>query len=315
MPLDIIISDDCSSDNTFSIANKLVRSYLGRHQVKLIRNKVNLGITSHVNEVFKIARGDLVVVAAGDDISLPHRVESLVNKWLAEGKPSGLIHSQWTNIDENGVIYPPRSHLKQTDSPKTIQSYIKNGGNLVHGATAAYSKTLFVKYGRLPDESCVEDCILTFRALLEDGIFGVDDELIFYRVHSSNLSAPILFNEEEKWLRWLKSIRLVYQSNLNDHLSKENNSQLDMSIKRNLERKISALKKSERLIGSNVFAKTLFLFQFPEIRGIFNRTAFILRTFGFRNSKTYRYLSRLFNFFKFIRNKFSASLGSRSDNT
>ena len=52
-------------------------TYNGPHKIVLNRNDENLHIGGHVNTVNRMASGELVVVAAGDDISLPSRVRTL----------------------------------------------------------------------------------------------------------------------------------------------------------------------------------------------------------------------------------------------
>src|SRR5207248_10197804 len=74
-PLDIIISDDCSKDETFAIAQSMAAAYKGPHSVRLNRNPSTLGIGAHTNRLMELCRGELIVVAAGDDVSLPNRTE------------------------------------------------------------------------------------------------------------------------------------------------------------------------------------------------------------------------------------------------
>src|SRR5215210_7890630 len=70
-PLELIFSDDCSHDRTFEIIEEEVANYDGPHKIVLNRNKENLGTGGHVNRVMELAKGELIVAAAGDDISLP----------------------------------------------------------------------------------------------------------------------------------------------------------------------------------------------------------------------------------------------------
>lgn len=74
-PLEIILSDDCSTDRTFSIMQEMVASYDGRHRVSLGCNQINLGLASHVNAALKRSHGEIILLAAGDDVSLPNRAE------------------------------------------------------------------------------------------------------------------------------------------------------------------------------------------------------------------------------------------------
>ena len=85
-PLEIILSDDCSPDGTFDIMREMAESYRGPHQVRLNHNERNLGLGGHVNRCMELVRGELVVVAAGDDISVPRRTETLVKAWLDSGQ-------------------------------------------------------------------------------------------------------------------------------------------------------------------------------------------------------------------------------------
>ncbi len=77
-PLEILISDDCSTDRAFECATAAVDDYEGPHQLRLNRNPHNLGLIGHVNALFEMARGEIVVLAAGDDVSLPERVVRIV---------------------------------------------------------------------------------------------------------------------------------------------------------------------------------------------------------------------------------------------
>ena len=65
-PLEIIFSDDASTDNTFAIIEEQLKNYTGPHHIVLNRNDVNMGIGAHVSKVwFDIAKGDWIIVSAG----------------------------------------------------------------------------------------------------------------------------------------------------------------------------------------------------------------------------------------------------------
>lgn len=50
-PLEIILSDDCSSDRTFEIMQEMANTYQGPHRVICRRNPFNLGTALHVQTV------------------------------------------------------------------------------------------------------------------------------------------------------------------------------------------------------------------------------------------------------------------------
>src|SRR3954465_11256485 len=74
-PLEIVISDDASDDGTWQAIEQAVEGYAGPHRLVLNRNPVNLGIGAHLNRMVGLSTGELLFIAAGDDISLPARCE------------------------------------------------------------------------------------------------------------------------------------------------------------------------------------------------------------------------------------------------
>lgn len=99
-PLEIILSDDCSTDRTFEIMRELADNYHGPHQLVLNRNAANLGIARHVNRITELVHGELSIGAAGDDISLPNRVEEVYKAWEYSNRRATGILSNYIAIDE-----------------------------------------------------------------------------------------------------------------------------------------------------------------------------------------------------------------------
>ena len=64
-PLEIVVSDDASSDDTWAHMQHAVAGYAGPHRVVLNRNEHNLGIGAHLSRVVELSRGVLLFVAAG----------------------------------------------------------------------------------------------------------------------------------------------------------------------------------------------------------------------------------------------------------
>ena len=98
-PLEIILSDDYSSDGTFEEMSDIVKNYIGPHRIILRKNHKNLGFSEHINVVNSIASGELLVASAGDDISDSVRTKILVEKWIKSGKQAVSIFSEMCEID------------------------------------------------------------------------------------------------------------------------------------------------------------------------------------------------------------------------
>ena len=177
-PLEIIISDDASSDQTFNIAKNCVKDYDGPHEIALNRNKQNMGVIAHTNAIVARATGDILIPAYGDDISYPDRVTRIVACFQAEDPL--LVHSYADPIDGSGN--PTLSRYLKADFFRTTDA-LEVATSLAHylGASGAWSRSLFETYGPIQSPLVFDDHILSFRAALERRVSLIRSPLLAYR--------------------------------------------------------------------------------------------------------------------------------------
>jgi len=189
-PLEIIVSDDCSSDGTYTIASRMADQYRGPHRVTVRRNERNLGLIGHICAVMREVRGDLIVVAAGDDISCPERVEKLVDAWNATGRRSGSIFSRYKTIHPDGTITSNRSTPRMTVSQLSDRStkLLEDVSVGALGCTHAWTKDVFEVFGQIDPRVVHEDVTIPLRSLLIGNIVFIPDELVLYRLTPGSLS-------------------------------------------------------------------------------------------------------------------------------
>ncbi len=185
-PLEIILSDDCSTDRTFEIMQKMAADYRGAHQIRLNRTEQNLGLGGHISHAMGRARGELIVVAASDDISLPERTERIWQTFAESGGKAMSIYSSFVTIDGTGrrqetVGKPP------SETGHDIEAYIKSGG--VHGCSHAWHRRVFDVFGPLYPGTVYEDKAIPLRSVLLGEIRFIDEPLVLYRRHSQSLTA------------------------------------------------------------------------------------------------------------------------------
>ena len=185
--LEIILSDDCSTDGSFDVMRSTMENYEGPHSLQLNRNPENLGLISHINKAFELASGELIVLAAGDDYSPPQRVSTLVERYLAEKPRPLLIHSAVRKVKDGilgDVWVPPvvkrRMSLLEMASAESL--YI--------GASGCVSRELYEVFGPIRQEGVFEDLVLGFRAALLGRMSYVDKPLVEY-TEGEGLSARI----------------------------------------------------------------------------------------------------------------------------
>lgn len=176
-PLEIIISDDASPDRSFDVINACVANYNGPHHVIVRRNDINLGVNNHINLIVDLARSDLTIWSAADDISAPDRALRVIQAHEATG--AALLFSDATTVDEAGRPVPS-SHQKAvlyhssspTDAARSFALYL--------GATLACHKVIFQRFGPLPAIAVHEDLILGFRACLLQSLHYIPEKLVTY---------------------------------------------------------------------------------------------------------------------------------------
>ena len=186
-PLEIILSDDCSSDKTFDVMRSMVEAYSGNHQIKLRKNTINLGIGGHVRSVAEIAAGEIIVMAAGDDISLQNRVTRHADLYLTQ--PSTY------------AVFTDSFKFSAAESPKKAKHWHSNrlseisrkqilfgGGGVGMGATYSYRKDCFLKPYSYPEFFNSEDRLLPFRASILGKVIYLPESLVYWRRELGSIS-------------------------------------------------------------------------------------------------------------------------------
>jgi len=184
-PIEIILSDDCSKDNTFEIIREMANAYKGPHQVKVNRNEKNLGIGGHVSKLISMSEGKIIVLAAGDDISFADRVFA---SWELLSK-----NEDCTSVSFKTIPFTDNSKIKKTVvkdeyhlSKYTIENQIRNAGFHVPGAARAFRREVFDKYGPLNKGVPTEDSTMLLRCLLSGPVLKSANPKVYRRKHGGN---------------------------------------------------------------------------------------------------------------------------------
>lgn len=248
--LEIILSDDCSTDYTFNVMSNMVSRYTGKHKLILTQTKSNCGLAAHISRACSQASGRLIVVAAGDDVSFPNRVETLVSKWRELGYPSASIYSSFQAIDEDGAVI--NTARIEHDIDLRLSNRDPSCLHGVTGSTQAWTKDLFEKYGPYDNEILHEDVIIPLRALIEGYVSYVPDQLVRYRLTNGSLSR-IDFNSNKdrqfKMLKYWRGRAKIYEQYDKDLVVAFNEGKISLSDKKWL---IDALMEQRYIANAQV---------------------------------------------------------------
>jgi glycosyltransferase involved in cell wall biosynthesis len=203
-PLEIIISDDCSTDRTFSLIQDFVATYEGQHNVRLNRNVKNLGIGGHTTKMMmELAQGELIVLAAGDDISVPERVEAIYNSWERTGRKAYSILSGYRRMSPEGVHEEEVTFSREEFVKERVSDYLKRNRPMYGpGCVQACHRDVFQVFGPITEAPDIEDNTITIRGKFLGEILLLKEVLVYWRrtgVVSSCKNPNLVWEQEEKY--------------------------------------------------------------------------------------------------------------------
>ena len=192
--LELIIVNDCSTDNSLSIANSFEKQ---DPRVKVISNQVNQKLPESLNIGFRNANGDYYTWTSDDNWYEPTAIEDMLN-YLLEKNDKDMVCADMTVIHEddhaldNVFIADPRP-----------EELIKNNKC---GACFMWSKEIGKAVGEYDKSKFLaEDYDYWLRIGLIGEIGHLQKNLYNYRLHSNNLTAKRK-SEIEKCANKIKSI-------------------------------------------------------------------------------------------------------------
>jgi glycosyltransferase involved in cell wall biosynthesis len=212
-PMELILSDDCSDDNTFVIMKEMAAAYNGPHRVILNRNEKNLGIGPHVDRAVSLSTGEWIVIAGGDDVSVPDRVErsmTVIRKYGELGGVFGRYHEFSGQFEDVGCWMP--SHAVDgvviRGGDKQWLNYSRRGKILgMPGCVAMWNRKLFEHFSPMPFGTVAEDVVLGARALISGlGIAYTSAGLVHYRAHNTNCYNGINRGEFERQIFFSRAV-------------------------------------------------------------------------------------------------------------
>lgn len=194
LPIQIVISDDASQDETLSV----VHGVFGTDDVEAlgitvtVMNHVkNVGVTSNFERALLACTGDLVALCDQDDIWHPDRLESAQRRF-EDASELLLLHSDARLVDRNGAPlgYSLFDALDLTDEERAaitggrgLEALLKR--NLITGATTMIRRTLVDRATPFP-KPWVHDEWLGIVAAATGRIDLLPEQLIDYRQHGAN---------------------------------------------------------------------------------------------------------------------------------
>lgn len=176
---EIIVSDDCSVDNTY----KILEEY--GDKITLLKNNGEHGLNNNFKNALKNCHGDYIALCDQDDIWESNKLELL----LEHIDEFDLVHGGVSIINSDGEYHQLKGMHDSYELDKTQYSnfvdFIKE--NIILGCTCLIKKELLYKCLEIPEDVIYHDWWIVLNALKKgNGIVYLDKEIIKYRQHNHN---------------------------------------------------------------------------------------------------------------------------------
>ncbi|MCW8839091.1 MAG: glycosyltransferase family 2 protein [Thiovulaceae bacterium] len=180
--IELIICDDCSTDNTVRIIEEYMKE---DDRIKFYQNKTNLGFVKNFEKAISLCSGDYIALADQDDI---WKLEKLA-VFIENIKDNILIYSDAELIDDNADKL--NKHLiadkKNLVSGKCNKAFLFF--NCVSGNTMMFKKELIDKILPIPSEFSFHDIWIAFISSSIGTITYTNESMIYYRRYSEQVTA------------------------------------------------------------------------------------------------------------------------------
>ena len=186
--LEIVISDDNSTDSTFRIIKEMTAGYVGPHSLIVNQNNPNKGIIEHVNRVvFELSHGDYIMLSGGDDVCMPQTISFAMNKCLENGCCSISFNANIINANSQvtGHLHKMEDN---SDCIYELEHYL-TGKYKTNGACRLLKREIYEVFGKFGKDCPTEDTPSLFRTFLYGRVGFCSIPNINYRIHGGNISS------------------------------------------------------------------------------------------------------------------------------
>ena len=206
---ELIIVNDCSTDNSLSIA----LDYAAKDaRIKVFSNIENLKLPNTLNVGFEQASGEYYTWTSDDNKYKPDALHVMAE--CLEKNPSAvMVYANYTTIDSNG---------NSIESVKKPEPKYMFAGNVV-GACFLYTAEAAKKVGQYDaGVFLAEDYDFWIRLYKVGKVLHIGDDLYYYRIHEKSLTETRKkFVDEQTYKVLEKNFSFAYMKSVDENLCNE----------------------------------------------------------------------------------------------
>lgn len=197
-PLELVIGDDCSTDETQAICREFE---LRDSRVRLLPREANLGVMPNFVRTLRACEGEYIAVCEGDDYwTDPMKLRKQIGFLESHQDYAGSAH-QARVICDNLPVRQFRENV-----PETLTTSDLIGGRLFHTASLVFRRTALSLFcGSPPVLSC--DRLLNLCISFLGKIHYSNESMCVYRLHGAGMSSNATVEQMKLDLNSLQHLR------------------------------------------------------------------------------------------------------------
>ena len=188
-PLELIVVDDCSSDNSV----ELIKNFPLSFEKKILSNQQNKGPVYSFKKLASLCSGNFIAFCDQDDIWVPEKIELSVNELKKKDahKP-GLVFSDLSIIDEQSrLLHNSFWQIRRLVHPVKFKLSDILCGNIVTGCTVTINQALATLLAKMPVDIIMHDWWLALIAYSFGSFSFISKPTVLYRSHTNSVTSKV----------------------------------------------------------------------------------------------------------------------------
>lgn len=190
--LEVLVVDNCSTDNTQSVVEAFCRSDV---RVRYVHNPTNLGLVGNLNRCLELARGVYIKYLLADDLLEPDCVSSMIG--AIESAPGIVLVAcprQLVAMDLKPTRVAGLRKMNGLLDGRRMIDYTLFNGNYIGEPTGALFRKEDALRGFSAEFKRLVDVEMWFHLLEKGALFYLDQPLVQVRQHDSQETHGIIRN-------------------------------------------------------------------------------------------------------------------------
>ncbi len=195
-PIELIIADDCSQDDTVSLCKEWLEKREARFcRAEIIANRENLGVSANCNRACRAARGEWIKGIAGDDILCDNCLEALWKAVSDIGETCTFLATPVYKFESEGQLAHPENLPVMNpigDASVVDLEFAYDNPMFVIPAPGVFlSRAMLVNIDYHPEIFRNVEDFPMYRKILSHGyvLYMLGTPMVFYRYSASSITS------------------------------------------------------------------------------------------------------------------------------